>query len=80
MERLQLLPDWPARMTADVACLFMCVSQSTFLHRFGALAFREGSNTFWARAVLEREVARQAGLPQAPVSGGAEDDSWDDLR
>ncbi|MBY9062329.1 hypothetical protein K7957_05215 [Sphingomonas yunnanensis] len=78
MERLHAMPDWPIRMTSDVAALFMCVSESTFLTRYGKLSFKEGANTFWAKAALEREVARQAGLPQfSPALGG--DASWDDL-
>nr|GLK22144.1 hypothetical protein GCM10017606_29720 [Microbacterium terregens] len=62
------MPDWPARMTSDVACLFMCVSETTFLARYGRLGFKEGANTFWARAALEREVAKQAGIEQ-PSAG-----------
>ena len=73
------MPDWPIRMTADVASLFMCVSEGTFLTRYGALAYKEGSNTFWARAVLEREVARQAGLPQRSGAAAERDTTWDDL-
>ncbi|NJR80424.1 hypothetical protein [Sphingomonas corticis] len=79
LQRLQAMPDWPIRMTADVASLFMCVSESTFLARYGALAFKEGANTFWARATLEREVAKQASLPQLAPAGASEDSSWDDL-
>lgn len=79
MERLQAMPDWPIRMTSDVACLFMCVSESTFLTRYGALSFKEGANTFWGKAVLEREVAKQAGIPQLVGAAGTGDDSWDDL-
>jgi hypothetical protein len=71
MERLAALPDWPARMTADVACLFMCISENTFLSRYGTQGvIREGHNVFWSREWLEREVARQAGL-EAPSDGWA---------
>jgi hypothetical protein len=51
MDRLKDLPDWPARMTAPVAAPYMCVSQSTFLTRFGSAGVKEGGSTFWARAV-----------------------------
>ena len=63
LERLQACPDWPIRMTSDVACLFMCVSESTFLTRYGDLAFKEGGNTFWARAAPEAAGAQPAGWP-----------------
>lgn len=78
--RLAAMPDWPARMTADVAALFMCVSEQTFLTRYRDRgSYTEGANRFWPRAWLEREIALQAGLPHAPAAAGERDDSWDDL-
>lgn len=67
-DRLQSMPNWPVRMTSDVASLFMCLSESAFLQRYRALGYKEGGNTFWAREVLEREVAKQAGIG-APSQG-----------
>lgn len=80
VERLTRCPDWPARMTADIACLYMGVSKSTFLARYGAQGVKEGANTLWARIQLDRLIARQFGLPDAARSRVEErDDSWDDL-
>ena len=80
IERLQVLPDWPGRMTASVAALYMGVSQTTFLSRFGAMAVREGGNTLWARAQLDRHIEKQFGLPQLGPATSERDTSWDDLR
>ncbi len=74
------MPHWPVRMTSDVACLFMCMSESAFLSRYGTLGFKEGSNRYWSTQQLEREVARQAGLPQPSSPPADEDDTWADLR
>ena len=79
LEKLDRMPDWPARMTADIAAMFMGVSKNTFLTHYRAIGVREGGNVFWARAQLERVVAKQFGLSQAP-GGKPEDDSWDDVR
>ena len=62
VERLKELPDWPARMTAPVAALYMGVSQSTFLARYGKSGVKDGGNTFWARAQLDRIIAAQFDL------------------
>jgi hypothetical protein len=56
------MPDWPARMKAPVAAAYMGVSQSTFLTRYGDQGVKEGANTFWARAQLDRIVAEQFNL------------------
>lgn len=78
LARLEKLPDWPARMTAPIAAAYMGVSQSTFLTRFGDTGKREGANTFWARAQLDRYVAAQFDLgviaPTGPVD--SEYDKW----
>lgn len=77
LARLQTCPDWPARMTADVAASYMGVSKTTFLSRFGTTGIKEGSNTLWARAQLDRMIALQFGL-SLPGSQ-PKDDSWGDL-
>lgn len=78
-ERLQVMPDWPARMTSDVACMYMCVSQNTFLTRYGDLGVREEGNVFWARTQLDAIIAKQFKLSQARKIK-ERDDSWDDVR
>lgn len=80
MTRLEKLPDWPARMTAPVAAAYMGVSETTFLTRFGPMGLREGANKLWARAQLDRVIAKQFALPQLPAGAGEEDESWGDLR
>lgn len=79
LARLEGMPDWPARMTADVASIYMGVSKSTFTTRFGAIGVKEGANVLWARMQLDRIVAKQFAIPQ-PVASGDGDSSWDDLR
>lgn len=77
LDRLEKLPDWPARMTAPVAAAYMGVSQSTFLTRFGTAGVKDGGNTFWARAQLDRIVADQfnlATLAPAPIGTGTVDE------
>lgn len=78
-DRLSRLPDWPARMTSDVASLYMGVSESTFLTRYRPSGVKEGANVFWARAQLDRLIANQFSLPQ-PTGAEERDDSWDDVR
>jgi hypothetical protein len=80
LELLAKLPDWPARMTSDVAAIYMGVSETTFRTRYGASGKKEGANVLWARAQLDRIIANQFGLAQP--NGGAEagDDSWADVR
>jgi hypothetical protein len=79
LAHLEKLPDWPARMTADVASIYMGVSKSTFTTRFGAFGVREGSNVLWARIQLDHIIAKQFAIPQLVVNGDG-DSSWDDLR
>ncbi|WP_298091592.1 hypothetical protein [uncultured Sphingomonas sp.] len=79
-EVLQRLPDWPARMTADIAAVYMSVSKSTFLTRFGEVGVREGSNVFWARAQLDRIIAKQFSIKQPRAQARDEDSTWDDFR
>lgn len=80
LTRLERLPDWPARMTAPVAAAYMGVSETTFLTRFGPMGVREGANKLWARAQLDRVIAKQFALPQLPGQAAEEDDSWADYR
>jgi len=78
---LEQLPDWPARMPADLASAYMGVSKSTFLTRFRAHGVKEGSNTLWARTQLDGLIAKQFSIQQ--LRAGAlkdRDDTWDDLR
>jgi hypothetical protein len=81
VQRLALMPTWPARMTADVAALYMGISKSTFLTRYGQLGRKEGANTLWARQQLDVLIAKQFDLPQPARSQwpSERDDSWDDL-
>lgn len=78
---LERLPDWPARMTADVACAYMGISKSTFLTRYGARGVKEGSNVLWARVQLDALIAKQFSIPQ-PRTGARQDrdESWDDFK
>lgn len=80
LARLEQLPDWPARMTADVAASYMGISKSTFLTRFAATGVKEGSNLLWARVQLDRMIAKQFSIAQLVPAAGKVDDSWDDLR
>lgn len=78
--RLADLPDWPARMGADVAALYMGVSKTTFLTRFGRTGIKEGANLLWAKAQLDAFIARQFAIAQSLSTTEEVDDSWDDLR
>ncbi len=79
LARLEKLPDWPARMTADVAAIYMGISKSTFMTRFGSTGVKEGANVLWARVQLDRIIAKQFAIPQ-PAGKAGGDTSWDDLR
>jgi hypothetical protein len=79
LARLEKMPDWPARMTADVASVYMGISKSTFATRFGAIGVKEGANVLWAKVQLDRIIAKQFALPQL-VPNGDGDSTWDDLR
>ena len=65
--------------TAPVAALYMGVSENTFLTRFRVYGVSEGSNVLWARAQLDRLIAKQFALPQ-PANTTERDDSWEDVR
>jgi hypothetical protein len=76
---LERLPDWPARMPAEIAAAYMGISQTTFLKRFGQTGLREGSNVLWAKVQLDAMIAKQFSMPQPARPAANEDDSWDDL-
>jgi hypothetical protein len=77
---LEKLPDWPARMTADVACAYMGISKSTFLTRYATTGVKEGHNLLWARVQLDAMIAKQFSITQ-PRAGARQDrdTSWDDF-
>lgn len=78
LDRLDRMPDWPARMTAPVAALYMGVSQSTFLARYQQYGRKEGANTFWSRDQLQQLVAEQFDLTPDVVSPAVDNeyDKW----
>lgn len=80
LEKISVLPDWPARMTAPVAAAYMGVSERSFLARFGPFGVKEGANKLWAKAQLDRLIAKQFSLSQARRAAAERDDSWDDVR
>lgn len=80
LARLADLPDWPARMGADVAALYMGVCKTTFLTRFGHTGVKEGKNLLWAKAQLDTFIAQQFAIAQSLPPAEGVDDSWDDLR
>ena len=79
LARLEKLPDWPARMTAEIAAAYMGIGKSTFLDRYRDCGVQEGSNVLWARLQLDRIVAKQFSMPQPVGHAANEDSSWDDL-
>jgi hypothetical protein len=80
LARLAHMPDWPARMTADVAAAYMGISKSTFLTRYGDVGVREGSNVLWARRQLDAVIAKQFALPHLAGQAAPEINTWGDLR
>ena len=66
-ERALKMPDWPARMSEDMAALYLGVSASTL--RAGSAAgryprpVRDGKRVLYARVQLDRFVRAQFGLP-----------------
>ena len=45
LARLERLPDWPARITAEIGAAYMGTSKTTFLTRYGYAAVKKGLNT-----------------------------------
>lgn len=80
LARLEQLPDWPARMPADIAALYMGVSKTTFLTRFGHTGVKEGKNVLWAKLQLDAMIAKQFSIKQPRAGAQDRDDTWDDLR
>lgn len=75
------LPNWPARLSEDLAAAYLGVSKTTFRGRWEARTYpqpvREGRRLLWARIQLDRFVEAQFGLQAANEQG---DDTWADLR
>ncbi|WP_017978580.1 hypothetical protein [Sphingomonas melonis] len=80
LARLERLPDWPARMTAEIAAAYMGVSKTTFLTRFGATGVKEGTNVLWAKVQLDSMIAKQFSIKQPRAGAQDRDTSWDDFR
>ena len=74
------LPNWPARLSEDLAAAYCGVSKTTFRAKWQGKAYpqpvREGGRLFWSRVQLDRFVSAQFGLND----NEPEDDSWGDLR
>jgi hypothetical protein len=79
LARLEQLPDWPARMTAEIAAAYMGVSKGTFLTRFGKTGVKEGGNVLWAKVQLDGMIAKQFAIKQPRVGALDRDGTWDDL-
>jgi len=80
LARLEKLPDWPARMTAEIAAAYMGISKTTFLARYGASGVKEGTNTLWAKIQLDAMIAKQFSIKQPRAGAQDRDTSWDDFR
>lgn len=80
LARLERLPDWPARMTAEIAAAYMGISKTTFLTRYGFAGVKEGSNTLWAKIQLDAIVAKQFSIKQPRQGSEDRDTSWDDFH
>lgn len=80
LDVLAKLPHWPARMTSDVAAIYMGISESSFRTRYAGSGKKEGGNVLWAKAQLDRIIANQFGLAQPEGGATAGDDSWADVR
>ncbi len=74
------LPNWPARLSEDMAAAYLDVSKTTFRERWQGRAYprplREGKRLFWSRLQLDRFVESQFGLNDNDTA----DDTWSDLR
>lgn len=79
LARLEKMPDWPARMTAPVAALYMGISHSAFLERYGHCGVREKGNVLWAKRQLDRLIEKQFDLaapPESPALPANDYDAW----
>lgn len=74
------LPNWPARLSEDMAAAYCSVSKTTFRTKWQAKEYpqpvREGGRLFWSRVQLDRFVEAQFGL----ADNDDYDPSWGDLR
>lgn len=84
--RLAQMPDWPARMSASVAALYLGISEGAFHSRVEAKALpagvREGGNVLWSRRQLDAHIDAQFGMTPVSIASagaGGRDASWDDL-
>jgi predicted DNA-binding transcriptional regulator AlpA len=80
-ERIALMPNWPARMGEDMACLYMGVSMTTFRERVKTKTYpqpvREGGRLLWAKRQLDLYVDAQFGIANDEQG---EPDTWADLK
>ena len=84
VERLAMLPNWPIRMSEDVAAMFVGVSKSTFRKKWESGEYpqpcREDGRIFWHRDQLTQFVDKQFGLSKPPAQDLGGDKSWADFR
>lgn len=73
------MPDWPARMTAEPAAMYMGMSTGSFLARYRKYGKEEGANVYWARRQLDALIDLQFGIKQSPGARKPEIDTWADL-
>ncbi|PZU59795.1 MAG: hypothetical protein DI547_04785 [Sphingobium sp.] len=82
--RLDRMPFWPARMSEDLAALYLGVSKTTFRTRWVAKAYpqpiRDGRRLLWSLTQLNRFVDAQFNLTHASDGGDEVDESWADLK
>jgi len=77
-----MMPDWPARMDAGTAALYLGISINTL--REGSLrgryprSVKDGKRVLWSRRQLDDFVDAQFGAKPADGSGSA-GTSWDEL-
>lgn len=77
LERLDKLPDWPARMTAPVAAAYMGDSTNCFTLKYAAYGRREGGKVYWSRAQLDELIAKQFELTSSAPAAPAMDSAYD---
>lgn len=76
-----MLPNWPARLSEDMAALYLSIGKTAFRQGWQAGRYpkpvRDGKRLFWARQQLDRFVTVQCALEP---HGGLKDRTWDDLN
>jgi predicted DNA-binding transcriptional regulator AlpA len=74
------LPNWPARLSEDLAAAYCGVSKTTFRAKWQARRYpqpvKEGGRLFWSRVQLDQFVEVQFGLAENDMA----DASWSDMR